>query len=143
MKIIHKYIMAEIYAPYVIGLFTFTLIILLQRFSRLADLIVAKGVPVHLVGSLLLSLFPSFFEITLPAALLLAVLLAMGRFAADSETTAFFTAGIGMRDIAPPVLAVSALTFLASLLIAWEGIPWGRREMNAALSRIVAVRTGA
>ncbi len=143
MKIIHKYIMAEIYAPYVIGLFTFTLVILLQRFSRLADLIVAKGVPAHLVGRLLLSLFPSFLEITLPAALLLAVLLAMGRFAADSETTAFFTAGIGMRSVAPPVLAVSALTFLASLLIGWEGIPWGQRELSAALSRIVAVRTGA
>ena len=143
MKIIHKYIMTEIYAPYLIGLFTFTLVILLQRFSRLADLIVAKGVPAHLVGRLLLSLFPSFLEITLPAALLLAVLLAMGRFGADSETTAFFTAGIGMRGVAPPVLAVSALTFLASLLIGWEGIPWGQRELSNALSRIVAVRTGA
>jgi len=143
MKIIHKYIMAEIYAPYVIGLFTFTLIILLQRFSRLADLIVAKGVPVHLVGSLLLSLFPSFLEITLPAALLLAVLLAMGRFSADSETTAFFTAGIGLRGVAPPVFAVSVLTFLASLLIGWSGISWGQREMNATLSRIIAFRTGA
>ncbi len=143
MKIIHKYIMAEIYAPYLIGLFTFSLVILIQRFSRLADLIVAKGVPAHLVGRLILSLFPSFLEITLPSTLLLAVLLAMGRLAADSETTAIFTAGIGMRRLAPPVLAVSVLTFFASLLIAWEGIPWGQREMNAVLSRIVAVRTGA
>ncbi len=143
MKIIHKYIMAEIYAPYLIGLFTFTLVILIQRFSRLADLIVAKGVPPHLVGRLLLSLFPSFLEITLPATLLLAVLLAMGRLGADSETTAFFTAGIGMRRVAPPVLAVSALTFLFSLFIGWEGIPWGQREMNTAISRIVAMRTGA
>src|SRR5512139_1374268 len=143
MKIIHKYIMAEIYAPYLIGLFTFTLVILLQRFSRLADLIVAKGVPAHLVGRLLLSLFPSFLEITLPAALLLAVLLAMGRFGADSETMAVFTAGIGMRGVVPPVLAVSVVTFLFSLFIAWEGIPWGQRELSATLSRIVAVRTGA
>ncbi len=143
MKIIHKYIMAEIYAPYLIGLFTFSLVILIQRFSRLADLIVAKGVPASLVGRLVLSLFPSFLEITLPATLLLAVLLAMGRLAADSETTAVFTAGIGMRRIAPPVLAVSVLTFLASLLIGWEGIPWGQREMTAVLTRIVADRTGA
>lgn len=143
MKIIHKYIMAEIYAPYLIGLFTFSLVILIQRFSRLADLIVAKGVPASLVGRLVLSLFPSFLEITLPATLLLAVLLAMGRLAADSETTAVFTAGIGMRRIAPPVLAVSVLTFLASLLIGWEGIPWGQREMTTVLTRIVADRTGA
>ncbi len=143
MKIINKYIMGEIYTPYLIGLFTFSLVILIQRFSRLADLVVAKGVPARLVGRLLLSLFPSFLEITLPAALLLAVLLAVGRLGADSETTAIFTAGIGMRRIAPPVLAVSAATFAASLLIGWEGIPWGQREMGAALSRIVEVRTGA
>lgn len=143
MKIVHRYIAREIYAPYLIGLFTFTLVILLQRFSRLADLIVAKGVPPGLVGRLLLSMFPSFLEITLPASLLLAVLLAMGRFGADSETTAFCTAGIGMRGVVPPVLAVSVLTFLASLLIAWEGIPWGQREMKTTLSRILEVRTGA
>ncbi len=143
MKIIPKHIMAEIYTPYVIGLFTFSLVILIQRFSRLADLVVAKGVPAHLVGRLLLSLFPSFLEITLPAALLLAVLLAMGRLGADSETTAIFTAGIGMRRIAPPVLAVSAATFIASLVIGWEGVAWGTREMNAAISRIVELRTGA
>ncbi|MGE5663816.1 MAG: LptF/LptG family permease, partial [Deltaproteobacteria bacterium] len=135
--------MAEIYAPYLIGLFTFTLVILLQRFSRLADLIVAKGVPAHLVGRLLLSMFPSFLEITLPAALLLAVLLAMGRFGADSETAAFCTAGIGMRGVVLPILVVSGMTFLASLFIGWEGIPWGQREMKATLSRILAVRTGA
>ncbi len=143
MKIINKYIMAEIYSPYLIGLFTFSLVILIQRFSRLADLVIAKGVPARLVGQLLLSLFPSFLEITLPAALLLAVLLAVGRLGADSETTAIFTAGIGMRRIAPPVLAVSAATFAASLVIGWEGIPWGTRAMNAAVSRIVEVRTGA
>lgn len=143
MKIIHKYIMAEIYAPYLIGLSTFTLVILLQRLSRLADLIVAKGVPAHLVGRLLLSMFPSFLEITLPAALLLAVLLAMGRFGADSETTAFCTAGIGMRGVVLPILAVSVLSFLVSLVIGWEGIPWGQREMKATLSRILSVRTGA
>ncbi|MGE5188532.1 MAG: LptF/LptG family permease [Gemmatimonadota bacterium] len=143
MKIIHKYIMAEIYAPYLIGLFTFTLVVLLQRFSRLADLIVAKGIPPQLVGRLLLSMFPSFLEITLPAALLLAVLLAMGRLGADSETTALCTAGVGMRGVVPPVLAMSVLTFLASLFIAWEGISWGQREMNATLSRILEVRAGA
>ncbi|NNG46037.1 MAG: LPS export ABC transporter permease LptF, partial [Deltaproteobacteria bacterium] len=45
MKVIHRYILAEIWGPYLITLFTFTLVTLLHRFSRLADLVVAKGVP--------------------------------------------------------------------------------------------------
>ena len=143
MKIVHKYVLAESAGPFLIGLFTFTLVVLLQRFSRLADLVIAKGVPLSLVGRLLLSLFPSFLEITLPAALLLAVLLALGRLAADSETTALQAAGVGMRGVALPIVLLSGGTFLASLYIGWNGIPWGTRQMQDTLARILSVRAGA
>jgi lipopolysaccharide export system permease protein len=143
MKIIHKYVLAESVGPFLIGLFTFTLVVLLHRFARLADLIIAKGVPTGLVGKLLLSLFPTFLEITLPAALLLAVLLALGRLASDSETTALYTAGIGMRGLAAPILALSGTTFLASLFIAWSGIPWGTRQLQETIAQIISIRAGA
>jgi lipopolysaccharide export system permease protein len=143
MKIIHKYVLAESGAPFLIGLFTFTLVVLLHRFARLADLVIAKGVPLSFVGKLLLSMFPMFLEITLPAALLLAVLLALGRLAADSEATALQSAGVGMRGVALPVILLSVGTFLASLAIAWSGIPWGTRQMQEIMSRIIALRAGA
>lgn len=143
MKIIHRYILAEIWGPYLITLFTFTLVTLLHRFSRLADLVVAKSVPASLVGKLLLSLLPRFLEITLPAALLLAVLLALGRLGADSETTALRTAGVGMRGFLLPVLLVSLGTFLVNLTIGWSGIPWGQRMLTESISRLVSIRAGA
>jgi lipopolysaccharide export system permease protein len=143
MKIIHRYILAEIWGPYLIALFTFTLVTLLHRFSRLADLVVAKGVPASLVGKLLLSLLPSFLEITLPAALLLAVLLALGRLGADSETTALCSAGVGMRGLLLPVLLIALGTFAGSFLIGWAGIPWGQRMLTGALAQIVSIRAGA
>jgi lipopolysaccharide export system permease protein len=143
MKIIHKYVLAESVGPFLIGLFTFTLVVLLHRFARLADLVIAKGVPIRLVGSLILALFPTFLEITLPAALLLAVLLALSRLASDSETTALCTAGIGMRGLAPPILALSGAAFLASLFIAWSGIPWGTRQLQETIARIISIRAGA
>ncbi|MBI5577057.1 MAG: LptF/LptG family permease [Deltaproteobacteria bacterium] len=143
MKIVHKYILAESLGPFLIGLFTFSLILLLHRFSRLADLVIAKSVPFPLVGRLLLSLFPMFLEIVLPAALLLAILLALGRLGADSETTAFGTAGIGIRGMLLPVLFLSVATFAASLFIGWNGIAWGTRQMQEILVRIVSTKAGA
>ena len=143
MKIIHKYVLAESGGPFLIALFSFTLVVLLQRFSRLADLVVAKSVPVTLVGRLLLSLFPTFLEITFPAALLMAILLALGRLGADSETTALRTAGVGMRGMVFPFLLLSVGTFLGSLFIAWYGIPWGTKELQRTLARIVSLRAGA
>ncbi|MGE5698912.1 MAG: LptF/LptG family permease [Deltaproteobacteria bacterium] len=143
MKIIHKYVLAESAAPFLIGLFTFTLVVLLHRFARIADLVIAKGVPLSYAGKLLLSMFPAFLEITLPAALLLAVLLALGRLAADSETAALQSAGVGMRGVALPVLLLSGGTFIASLFIGWSGVPWGTRQMHEILSAIVSLRAGA
>jgi len=143
MKIIHRYVLSEIAGPYLIALFTFTLVTLLHRFSRLSDLVIAKGVPSPLVGKLLISLLPRFLEITLPAALLLAVLLSLGRLGADSETTALCTAGVGMRGLVLPVLLISSVTFLANLFIGWAGIPWGQRILTESLTRIVSVRAGA
>jgi len=143
MKIIHRYILAEIWGPFLIALFTFTLVTLLHRFSRLADLVVAKGVPAPLVGKLLLSLLPAFLEITLPAALLIAVLLALGRLGADSETTALCTAGVGMRGLLLPVLVFSLAAFLGNLFLGWAGIPWGQRILTESLARIISIRAGA
>jgi lipopolysaccharide export system permease protein len=143
MKIVHRYLLSESIGPFLIGLFTFSLIVLLQRFSRLADLVIAKSVPASLVGRLLLSLFPTFLGIILPAALLLAILLALGRLGADSETTALRTAGIGMRGLLLPVGILTVATFLASLYIGWYGIPWGTKQMHEILARIVSIRAGA
>jgi len=143
MKLSRKYLLAEMSGPFLLGLGAFTLVVLLQRFSRLAELVIARGVPARLVGRLLLALFPPFLEITLPASLLLAVLLALGRLSADSETTALSGAGVGMRAIAVPVLIASGTVFSASLLVAWKGIPWGHRETQRVLSQILTERTGA
>jgi len=143
MKIARKYLLAEMSGPFLLGLASFSLVVLLQRFSRLSDLVIARGVPPNLVGRLLLALFPPFLEITIPASLLLAVLLALGRLSTDSETTALAAAGVGMRGVAGPVLIAGGIAFSAALLVAWEGIPWGHHETQRVLSRIVAERAGA
>lgn len=143
MKTLHRYLLAESLGPFIIGLFTFSLVVLLQRFSRLADLAIAKGVPLRLVGRLLLSLFPTFLEIILPAALLLAILLALGRIGSDSETTAMASAGIGMRGLLPPVLLLCVAVFSGSLFIGWSGIPWGTRHLQETIARMISMRAGA
>ena len=73
----------------------------------------------------------------------LAVLLGLGRLAADSETTALSSAGVGMRGVALPVLAASAITCAAVLLTGWQGVPWGYRETQRTLAMIVSERAGA
>ena len=143
MKITRKYLLAELSGPFLLGLGSFSLVVLVHRFSRVSDLVIGKGVPLGLVGRLLLALFPPFLELTLPAAFLLAVLLGLGRFTADSETAALATSGVGMRGVAGPVLLAGGIVSSAALLVGWHGIPWGYKETQRVLARIVAERAGA
>lgn len=143
MKILHRYLLAEVIPPYLVSLFAFSFVVVFQQFTKLADLVLAKGVPPLLVARLLLALFPAFLEVALPAALLLAVLLALGRMGADSETTAMRAAGVGMRGALPPIGILCLVTFLASLLVGSKGIPWGYGETRAVLAEVLALRAGA
>jgi len=144
MKIVHRYVLAEAAPVFGLGLLAFSLVVLLQRLARLADLLFARGVPPALAGRLLLALGPAFLEIALPAALLLSVLLALARMGAESETTALRAAGLGMvRGALPPVALLCAATAAASLYVGAVAIPWGHRETRETLSRIAALRAGA
>ena len=68
-----------------LSLAVFSFALLMQNMFKLADLVLAKGVPALEVGRLLLLTLPALMPLLLPVSLLLAVLLAMGRLSADSE----------------------------------------------------------
>ena len=82
------YIFKELLSPFFLGLLTFTFILLMNRVLKLIDLIVNKGVGVGEVGALIVYLLPSFLVLTIPMSVLLAILIAFGRFSADSEVVA-------------------------------------------------------
>lgn len=92
-KILHRYIFREIGVPFALGLGVFTFVLLLARLLKLIELVVNRGVPVESVARIFLYLLPAFLEVTVPMAMLLAILVAFGRLSADSEITALRSSG--------------------------------------------------
>src|SRR5574340_988055 len=95
-KTLHRYIFKEITVPFLLGMATFTSVLLMGRLLKLADLVVAKGVPLASILRMVFYLLPYFCLVTIPMAFLLAVLLAFGRLSADSEVTAMKACGVGL-----------------------------------------------
>ena len=83
-----RYIAGEILAPTLLGVFIFTLVVLMGRILRLAELVLNKGVPVSEIALLFACMMPAFLVITLPLAFLMGILLAFGRLSADAEIIA-------------------------------------------------------
>ena len=143
MRIIDRYIIREITVPFLLGLAIFTLILLVARILRLVELVVNRGVPFAQVVELFSFILPSFLEVTVPMAMLLAVMVALGRLSADSEIIALRSTGISLLQIARPIAVVAGGTFLVALTLSLFARPWGNQLLREGLFEIAKVRASA
>ena len=142
-KILDRYVLREILVPFGLGLALFTFVLLLARLLKLIELVVNRGVPLTSIVTVFLSLLPAFLEITVPMAMLLAILVAFGRLSTDSEITALRSSGVSLYQLVPPVamFVLAATTLTAGL--AWQGRPWGNRSLRTAMWDIARSRASA
>lgn len=141
-KTLYAYIFKEIPPPFLVGMATFTFMLLMGRFLKLAEMVVEKGVPFGDVARMVLYLLPSFWLFTIPMALLLAILLAFGRLSGDSEITAMKSCGISLYGLLPPALAFSLLAGIACLFVTVYAVPWGNSSFKKLLVDIAQARAG-
>jgi lipopolysaccharide export system permease protein len=77
---------------------------LLQYVAKKFGDLVGKGLPARVITEFLALSIPFTVAMTLPMAVLVAVLYAFSRLAAENEITAMKASGIGMRSVLVPVL---------------------------------------
>jgi lipopolysaccharide export system permease protein len=140
---LQRYFLREMTLPFLYGIGVFTFILLIARMLKLVELVVNRGVPLLEIGKLFTYILPTFLEVTVPMALLLAVLLAFGRLSADSEIIALKTSGISLYQLIVPVLLFTLVVHLASLFVALYARPWGNSKLKAGLYEIVKTRASA
>ncbi|OGU11630.1 MAG: LPS export ABC transporter permease LptF [Geobacteraceae bacterium GWC2_58_44] len=141
-KTLYAYIFNEIPPPFLVGMVTFTFMLLMGRFLKLAEMVVEKGVPLGDVLRMVLYLLPSFWLFTIPMALLLAILLAFGRLSGDSEVTAMKSCGISLYGLLPPPMLFSLLACGACLWVTVYAVPWGNSSFKKLMIRVAQNSAG-
>ena len=129
--------------PFALGLSVFTFVLLIARLLRLIEMVVTRGVPAGQILQLIAYIMPQFLEVTLPMAMLLAILVAFGRLSADSEVVALRSSGLSLYQLVVPVVLFVAFATLATGALAFYGRPWGNRALRAALYEIARTRASA
>lgn len=137
---LYRYIAGEILAPLLLGIVSFTSILLMGRMLKLADMVVSKGVPLHDILLLIAYLLPNFAMITIPMAVLLAVLLAFSRLSADSEIIAMKASGTSLYKLLPPVLSIALIAYAVSALISLYALPMGNVAFKKLLYQVLEGR---
>jgi len=98
-RILFRYLISEIIPPFLLGLLAFTSVLLIGRILRLIELVVTRGVPILQILKLFSLILPTFLEMTVPMAFLLAILLGLGRMSNDQELLAMKASGISAAQI--------------------------------------------
>ena len=105
--------------------------LLVARMLKLIELVVTRGVPFLQVGKLFGLILPTFLEMTVLMAFLLAILLGLGRLSSDQELLAMKASGISPTQILWPIACLAWLIAIATLFLTM----YARPAANFALKK--------
>jgi lipopolysaccharide export system permease protein len=132
-KIISRYIFREIAFPFFIILFVLTFVLLMGKILQIMDLMINKGIRALDIGHLIVLIMPNFMLFTIPLALLVSILIAMGRFSADNEITALKASGVSLLQIYYPAAVASLIAFFCAMMIGYFLVP----QSNFAVKKLL------
>jgi lipopolysaccharide export system permease protein len=104
VRILSKYVLREHVGPFVFALTALTSLMILNFISRQFGELVGKGLPASVIGEFFLLSIPFTVALTLPMSVLVAVLYAFSRLAAENEITALKASGVSPWRIVTPAL---------------------------------------
>ncbi len=104
MKILSRYVLREHLGPLAFALTALTSLLLLNFIAKRFGDLVGKGLPARVIAEFFGLAIPFTVAMTLPMAVLVAVLYAFSRLASESEITALKASGVSMSRILAPVL---------------------------------------
>ncbi len=122
--------MTEILGPLGLGFVVYTFILLIRFLFQSAEMIIRRGLPVSIVGKLLLMTLPNIVVLTLPMSLLFGTLIAVGRLSSDSELIAMRASGLSLLTLYRPILLLSGLLTLLNTALMVYVLPWGNHALQ-------------
>lgn len=138
-----RYVLREAAGLYGLGLVSLWLLLAIDLLSVLARFLVEQSATFAQVGRLVLFKLPWFLHLTLPLAVVFAILVAGGRLAKDAELKAAYAGGVPPgRLLVPLVLAGLGVSLVALVVNGWVE-PWGEAAYQADIQAFLYVRPPA
>ena len=122
--ILDRYLINEFFGPFILGIFGFAVIAVVDILFYLVELTVISGVPIFIIFRLLMFKLPAIMILFFPMAVLFATMLVLVRMAKDNEVTILKASGIPtIRFIIPFIIMCFSITVL-SYFTNEKLVPW-------------------
>ncbi len=140
MRIIDRYVVREIIPPFLIALLVFTFVLIIPFIIDLAEQMIAKGVPGGTILQLTITLLPQALALTIPMALLIGLLVGLGRLSADREVVVMMACGISPYRLLHPVLVFAVVCWGLTSWVMLKAMPDGNQKYREMVQEIAMDR---
>lgn len=118
VRILSRYLLRQHLAPLGFALGALTALLLLNQVAKQFGQLVGKGLPWGVILEVFVLSVPFIIAMTIPMAVLVAVLHTVSRLASDNEITAMKAGGVSIGSLLRPMLG--GATVVALLAFAWN-----------------------
>ena len=138
LRVLDRYVIRSVIPPLLMSLLVFTFILILPFLMELAEPLISKGAPASTVLSLMLTLVPQALAVTIPMALLVGLLVGLGRLSSDREWVALQACGVSIDRIVRPVLILGVIATAATGYVYIWAVPDANQASREISYNVVA-----
>jgi len=140
LTVIDRYVIRSVIPPFLLSLLVFTFMLVLPFVMELAEKLISKGAAATTVLSLMLTLVPQALAVTIPMALLVGLLVGLGRLSSDREWVALQACGVSSARMLRPVILLGVVGTAATLYVYVWAVPDANQTSREITYNIVAQR---
>lgn len=137
MPLLDRLLLREIVVPLAVGMLAVLQLLVALQLLQLNEIVFGSAVTLADLGRLTVALAPHFLVVAIPLAFMLGVQLGIGRLASDNELLALSASGVHPLRLYRVPLAIGAVLALSVAVLARNTEPWGLRELNRVLNKVI------
>ena len=139
-RILDRYVLRELTTPFALALLLLTFALEIPPILQHGETLIAEGASWDIVVRVLATLLPQALGITIPMALLVGILFALGRLSGDREIVAMEACGISLGRLLRPLVLFAVVATAATTYVMIVALPAANQAFREITFKLLMAR---
>jgi LPS export ABC transporter permease LptG/LPS export ABC transporter permease LptF len=140
LRILDRYLLRELMAPFGLSLLLLTFALEIPPILQYGETLIAEGASWDVVVRVLATLVPQALGITIPMALLVGILMTLGRLSGDREIVAMEACGISLGRLLRPLVLFGVIATAVTTYVMIVALPFANQAFREITFKLMMTR---
>jgi len=136
MRLLRRYISRSVIGPFFFSFGALTGLLMMNQLAKKFGDLVGKDLPPRVIVEVLLLSLPFIIALTLPMAVLVAILYGYSQLGSDNEVTAMRASGVSVMQMLRPALAAGVILAVLNFLFVDQVLPRTNARLRSLLNDV-------